>query len=173
MGFIQNAKEFFGMASPTEQPDYAEDYVESEDFSDKYNDSYGYGDSYQDDYDASAHPGSTPLPPLDRGRYGDRRSGEDRYTSPRRSAQITTVSPKNYAEAELIGQRFREGNPVVMDLSKLDSDLGQRLVDFASGLVFALNGTVERIAKKVFLLSPAETTVDASERRRLEHNYGV
>ncbi len=60
-----------------------------------------------------------------------------------------------------------------MDLSKLDSDLGQRLVDFASGLVFALNGTVERIAKKVFLLSPAETTVDASERRRLEHNYGV
>ena len=43
MGFIQNAKEFFGMASPTEQPDYAEDYVESEDFSDKYNDSYGYG----------------------------------------------------------------------------------------------------------------------------------
>lgn len=176
MGFIQNAKEFFGMASPAEQPEYVEDYVESDDYDDKYDDkysdSYGYGDSYQEDYAASARPGSTPLPPLDRSRYGGSRQADARpYPQARQSAQITTVSPKSYAEAELIGQRFREGNPVVMDLSKLDSDLGQRLVDFASGLVYALNGSVERIAKKVFLLSPAETVVDEGERRRLERDY--
>ena len=172
MGFIKNAKEFFGMASPAEQPDYVEDYVESDDYDDKYGDGYGYGDSYQDDYAAPTRAGSTPLPPLDRSRYGGSRQADARpYTPERHSAQITTVSPKSYAEAELIGQRFRDGNPVVMDLSKLDSDLGQRLVDFASGLVFALNGSVERIAKKVFLLSPAETVIDDGERRRLERDY--
>lgn len=176
MGFIQNAKEFFGMASPAEQPDYVEDYVEPDDYddkySDKYGDGYGYGDSYQDDYAAPQRAGSTPLPPLDRSRYGVPRQNDARtYPPARHSAQITTVSPKSYAEAELIGQRFRDGNPVVMDLSKLDSDLGQRLVDFASGLVFALNGSLERIAKKVFLLSPAETVVDDGERRRLERDY--
>lgn len=176
MGFIQSAKEFFGMAAPAGEPDYVEDYVEEDEYhdkySDKYGDDYGYGDEYREDYATPTRPGSTPLPPLDRNRYGTSRQPDDRqYARLRTATKITTVSPKSYAEAELIGKRFRDGNPVVMDLSKLDSSLGQRLLDFASGLVFALNGSVERIAKKVFLLSPAETVVDDSERRRLERDY--
>ncbi|HHY07678.1 MAG: cell division protein SepF [Lawsonella sp.] len=173
MKFVDNLKKYFGMAPPDEN-DYLDDYVEdpgyAEEYGDRYGDKYsdyGYQEGEYDDY--GNPPGATPLPPLhSRDRYGDESS---RY-APREAKQITTVSPKSYAEAELIGKRFREGNPVVVDLSRLDTALGQRLIDFSSGLVFAMDGSLERIARKVFLLSPAETVVNDEDRRRLENNYG-
>lgn len=173
MKFVDNVKKYFGMAPPDEN-DYLDDYVDESEYQEQYGDKYGdkYNDyGYQgEDYDGYVGPpGATPLPPLhSRDRYGDVPS---RY-APREATQITTVSPRSYAEAELIGKRFREGNPVVVDLSRLDTALGQRLIDFSSGLVFAMDGSLERIARKVFLLSPAETVVNDEERRRLEDNYG-
>ncbi|WP_299560390.1 cell division protein SepF [uncultured Mycolicibacterium sp.] len=82
-------------------------------------------------------------------------------------AKITTLRPKDYSEARTIGERFRDGYPVIMDLVAMDNADAKRLVDFAAGLAFALRGSFDKVATKVFLLSPADVTVTAEERRRI------
>ncbi|WP_226344735.1 cell division protein SepF [Agilicoccus flavus] len=73
--------------------------------------------------------------------------------------RITTIHPRTYNEAKNIGESFRDGTPVIMNLSDLDDADAKRLVDFAAGLVFGLQGTIERVTSKVFLLSPADVEV--------------
>ncbi|MCW2589142.1 MAG: Cell division protein SepF [Mycobacterium sp.] len=82
-------------------------------------------------------------------------------------AKITTLRPKDYSEARTIGERFRDGTPVIMDLVTMDNADAKRLVDFAAGLAFALRGSFDKVATKVFLLSPADVDVTADERRRI------
>ena len=77
------------------------------------------------------------------------------------SNQIFTVNPRSYNEARVIGERYREGNTVLMNLSDMGDEERKRLVDFASGLVFGHHGTIERVTSKVFLLSPANVTVSS------------
>ena len=77
--------------------------------------------------------------------------------------RITTVHPRTYNEAKNIGEAFREGTPVIMNLTDLDDSDAKRLVDFAAGLVFGLHGSIERVTSKVFLLSPAHVEVTAEE----------
>ena len=82
-------------------------------------------------------------------------------------SKITTLRPKDYSEARTIGERFRDGTPVIMDLVSMDNADAKRLVDFAAGLAFALRGSFDKVATKVFLLSPADVNVSAEERRRI------
>jgi cell division inhibitor SepF len=82
-------------------------------------------------------------------------------------AKITTLRPKDYSEARTIGERFRDGTPVIMDLVTMDNADAKRLVDFAAGLAFALRGSFDKVATKVFLLSPADIDVTAEQRRRI------
>ncbi len=82
-------------------------------------------------------------------------------------AKITTLRPKDYSEARTIGERFRDGTPVIMDLVDMSNADAKRLVDFAAGLAFALRGSFDKVATKVFLLSPADIDVSAEERRRI------
>jgi cell division inhibitor SepF len=82
-------------------------------------------------------------------------------------AKITTLRPKDYSEARTIGERFRDGTPVIMDLVSMDNADAKRLVDFAAGLAFALRGSFDKVATKVFLLSPADVDVSAEQRRRI------
>jgi cell division inhibitor SepF len=82
-------------------------------------------------------------------------------------SKITTLRPKDYGEARTIGERFRDGTPVIMDLVSMDNADAKRLVDFAAGLAFALRGSFDKVATKVFLLSPADIDVTAEERRRI------
>lgn len=82
-------------------------------------------------------------------------------------SKITTLRPKDYSEARTIGERFRDGNPVIMDLVSMDNADAKRLVDFAAGLAFALRGSFDKVATKVFLLSPADVDVSPEERRRI------
>ena len=77
--------------------------------------------------------------------------------------RITTIHPRTYNEAKNIGESFRDGTPVIMNLSDLDDADAKRLVDFAAGLVFGLHGAIERVTSKVFLLSPAHVEVTANE----------
>ncbi|GMA40036.1 cell division protein SepF [Mobilicoccus caccae] len=77
--------------------------------------------------------------------------------------RICTIHPRTYNEAKKIGETFREGTPVIMNLSDLDDADAKRLVDFAAGLVFGLQGTIERVTNKVFLLSPANLEVTSSD----------
>lgn len=81
--------------------------------------------------------------------------------------KITTLRPRDYSEARTIGERFREGVPVIMDLNDMPGADAKRLVDFAAGCAFALNGSFEKVASKVFLLSPADIDVSAEDRRRI------
>ena len=82
-------------------------------------------------------------------------------------AKITTLRPRDYSEARTIGERFRDGNPVIMDLVEMSNEDAKRLVDFAAGLAFALRGAFDKVATKVFLLSPADVDVSAEDRRKL------
>jgi cell division inhibitor SepF len=82
-------------------------------------------------------------------------------------SRITTLHPRTYNEARTVGENFREGTPVIMNLSDMDDTDAKRLVDFAAGLVFASRGTIERVTNKVFLLSPPNVTVAAEDKQRL------
>jgi cell division inhibitor SepF len=77
--------------------------------------------------------------------------------------RITTIHPRTYNEAKNIGESFRDGTPVIMNLSDMDDSDAKRLVDFAAGLVFGLHGSIERVTSKVFLLSPSHVEVSAEE----------
>jgi cell division inhibitor SepF len=82
-------------------------------------------------------------------------------------SRITTLHPRNYNEARTIGEHFREGIPVIMNLSEMDDSDAKRLVDFSAGLVFAVRGSIERVTNKVFLLSPPNVTVAAEDKARI------
>src|SRR3954465_1227270 len=82
-------------------------------------------------------------------------------------ARITTLHPRTYNEARTIGEHFREGTPVIMNLSEMDDADAKRLVDFSAGLVFATRGSIERVTSKVFLLSPPNVSVTAEDKERI------
>jgi cell division inhibitor SepF len=82
-------------------------------------------------------------------------------------SRITTLHPRNYNEARTIGEHFRDGIPVIMNLSEMDDSDAKRLVDFSAGLVFATRGSIERVTSKVFLLSPPNVSVTAEDKRRI------
>ena len=84
--------------------------------------------------------------------------------------RITTLHPRTYNEARTIGEQFREGTPVIMNLTEMDDNDAKRLVDFAAGLVFAVRGTIERVTAKVFLLSPPNVTVSTEDKERIAEN---
>lgn len=81
--------------------------------------------------------------------------------------EITTLQPTSYNEARVIGERYRDGIPVIMNLTEMDDAAAKRLVDFAAGLAFALRGSIEKVTSRVFLLSPPNVEVSASDRRKL------
>jgi cell division inhibitor SepF len=82
-------------------------------------------------------------------------------------SRITTVHPRTYNEARVIGEHFRDGVPVIMNLSDMEDVDAKRLVDFAAGLIFGLRGSIERVTSKVFLLSPHDVSVAAEDKERI------
>jgi cell division inhibitor SepF len=82
-------------------------------------------------------------------------------------ASIHRAEPKRFNEAKEIGERFRQGIPVIVNLQATEDAAARRLVDFASGLVFGLDGKIETVASRVYLLTPANMEVSAEERERL------
>jgi cell division inhibitor SepF len=83
------------------------------------------------------------------------------------SIRVTTLHPRTYNEARAIGEHFREGTPVIMNLTEMDDADAKRLVDFAAGLIFGLRGSIDRVTAKVFLLSPHNVEVTAEDKQRL------
>lgn len=90
-----------------------------------------------------------------------------KVVSEREPYRITTLHPRTYNEARTIGEHFREGTPVIMNLTEMEDTDAKRLVDFAAGLVFGLHGSIERVTQKVFLLSPANVDVTAEDKARI------
>jgi cell division inhibitor SepF len=92
---------------------------------------------------------------------------EQRLGSASALSRITTLQPRSYNEARTIGERYRDGVPVIMNLTELDDAAAKRLVDFAAGLAFALRGSIDKVTSRVFLLTPADVEVSADDARRL------
>ena len=193
MSTLHKVKAYFGMAP---MDDYDDEYYDDDDrpargyprrerFADE-----GYG-RYDDRYDDEDMPGSYRGGYPDEGRFHPREfdrpaprfaplRGSTRGAlamDPRRMAmlfdessplsKITTLRPKDYSEARTIGERFRDGTPVIMDLVTMDNADAKRLVDFAAGLAFALRGSIDKVTSRVFLLTPADVEVSADDARRL------
>lgn len=82
--------------------------------------------------------------------------------------QITTVHPRSYNDAKIIGESFRDGIPVIMNVTDMGEGDAKRLVDFSAGLVFGLHGSIERVTSKVFLLTPSYIEVLGEEKKASE-----
>lgn len=146
-------------------------------YDDRYTDEYGSDES--DEYDEYGDQGDL-LDPGDRQEipagYGDvglenGRAAHERHagtlTQTTDLARITTLHPRTYNEARTIGEHFRDGTPVIMNLTEMVDSDAKRLVDFAAGLIFGLHGSIERVTNKVFLLSPANVEVAAEDKARI------
>jgi cell division inhibitor SepF len=83
------------------------------------------------------------------------------------SVRVHLVVPRSFNDAQSIADKFKEAVPVIVNLQTTDTELSKRLIDFASGLTYALNGSMQRVADKVFLLTPRNVEVSAEERARL------
>ncbi len=99
------------------------------------------------------------------------------YAAPVRTAppladvyRITTLHPITYNDARRIGEEFRAGTPVIMNLSDMDDADARRIVDFSAGLAFGLHGSIEKVTKGVFLLSPANVDIGAAARAQLRED---
>jgi cell division inhibitor SepF len=88
------------------------------------------------------------------------------------SVRVHLVLPRSFNDAQQIADKFKDGIPVILNLQGADQELSKRLIDFASGLTYALNGGMQRVADKVFLLTPRNVEVSAEERARLLERGG-
>ena len=137
----------------------------------QYDDGYdGYEDEYADDGD---QPAEARVPAMSAARSGPSSDLVPDRAAPAVArqaadlARITTLHPRTYNEARTIGEHFREGTPVIMNLSEMVDSDAKRLVDFAAGLIFGLRGSIDRVTNRVFLLSPASIEVTAEDKARI------
>jgi cell division inhibitor SepF len=137
-----------------------------------YDDGY---DGYEDEYgeyagEAEPQPEEPVTSSARPGQFTDLTMDGARPVAARQPAdltRITTLHPRTYNEARAIGEHFREGTPVIMNLTEMVDSDAKRLVDFAAGLIFGLRGSIERVTNKVFLLSPANIEVTAEDKARI------
>ncbi len=136
--------------------------------------------SHGSPYGSGAHPGAVKRvdrgPDLDRARMSSPQASGLRSV-PTGAASVTSVSPqvkmhivepKSYAEAQNIADKFKQGTPVILNMSLTQPDLAKRLLDFASGLTYGLDGGLQKVSDKVFMLTPHNVEVSDAERRRLQ-----
>jgi cell division inhibitor SepF len=145
-----------------------EDEVAYEDGFDSLEEEYAaYEDEEGVEPQAARPPGSAPRAAYD----ADADPTENGRPAPVRETadltRITTLHPRTYNEARTIGEHFREGTPVIMNLSEMVDSDAKRLVDFAAGLIFGLRGSIDRVTNRVFLLSPASVEVTAEDKARI------
>jgi cell division inhibitor SepF len=83
------------------------------------------------------------------------------------TSRVHLILPRSFNDAQQLADRFKDGVPVILNLQSADSELSKRLIDFASGLTYALDGGMQRIADKVFLLTPRDVELSAEDRARM------
>ena len=119
-----------------------------------------------------------PSPALQRTSVLRPRLSESRPTGQRRgrnleavrtpgASQVHLVLPRSFNDAQQVADRYKNGVPVILNLQNADAELSKRLIDFASGLTYALEGGMQRIADKVFLLTPRDVELSAEDRARM------
>ena len=91
-----------------------------------------------------------------------------RPITPERSARVHVVAPSEFSDAQEIGDRLKASQPVIVNLQGVDRELGRRMIDFCSGVTYAIGGSMEKVADQVFLLTPSNVEVSAEEKQRLQ-----
>ncbi len=155
-------------------------------FAEEYHDDDGYDDAPAGGRSGGSLPRAAERPPpappprrvrrhLRRGRAAE--VGNGRATTALRpvggrgngngDVRVHLVVPKSFNDAQQIADKFKDSIPVILNLQGTDTDLSKRLIDFASGLTYALDGGMQRIADKVFMLTPRNVEISAEERARL------
>jgi cell division inhibitor SepF len=119
-------------------------------------DDQSVGEEYVEEYVEVDEPRHTEVTPL-------RRPTPRAVPAPSDLRRITTIHPRSYNDARAIGESFRAGTPVIMNLSEMTDADAKRLVDFSAGLIFGLHGAIERVTSKVFLLSPEHVEIAGEE----------
>jgi len=107
------------------------------------------------------------LRPIGGGGSGGGGSGAGRGNGRSGDVRVHFVAPKSFNDVQDVADKFKDSIPVILNLQGTDTDLSKRLIDFSSGLTYALDGGMQRIADKVFLLTPHNVEVSAEERARL------
>jgi cell division inhibitor SepF len=160
---------YFGLAEDEAYDEDIEPYAEPEvELQDTYRDRPNvrrlssrrrrddFDDIFADDIGTERRTAS--LRPVGGAGRGNGRSGEVR---------VHFVEPKNFNDVQDVADKFKDAIPVILNLQRTDTDLSKRLIDFSSGLTYALDGGMQRVADKVFLLTPRNVEVSAEERARL------
>ncbi len=109
--------------------------------------------------------------------FGSEGSGRERYgggnpphlrpVPDQRPTRVSVLEPSSFNDAQALADRFKRQQPVILNLQNVDGDLSRRMVDFCSGLTYALDGHIQTVANRVFLLTPRNVEVSAEERKRL------
>ncbi|MBJ7472264.1 MAG: cell division protein SepF [Solirubrobacteraceae bacterium] len=110
-------------------------------------------DEYEEIFADDAEPSGGLRPVADPGGFGD--------------VRVHLVLPKSFNDAQQMADRYKDGTPVILNLQGVETDLSRRLIDFASGLTYALDGGMQRIADKVFMLTPHNVELSAEQRQQL------
>jgi len=152
-----------------EEEGYADDNTESED------DFYGHNVFESPRTGSSSVRRAAREPDLERARGATRTRGGEHLRGVPSGAEVSQmqpqvkmhiVEPKSYSEAQAIADKFKQGTPVIMNMSMTSPDLAKRLLDFASGLTYGLDGGLQKVSDKVFMLTPANVDVSAGDFRR-------
>ena len=145
-GFMKNAMTYLGMADVVDDDD---EVVPDDTVADE---------SPSFDSDRSVTPAAAPTPTPAAAPSRSR-------TTPFKGQlnRITTIQPKSYEEAQLVGRAIRDGVPVVLNLTGVEESTAYRIVDFSAGVVFGVRGSIERVTPRVFLLSPAQVNIKVEE----------
>ena len=88
--------------------------------------------------------------------------------TPIQNAKVHVVAPAKFSDAQEVADRFKNGQPVILNLQNADRELARRMIDFCSGVTYALSGSMDKVADQVFLLTPSNVEVSAEEKRRLQ-----
>ena len=183
MGLWHNLKVRLGL-----EDEWDDDYYEDDaGFHEEHEDEEAYAEParteppYRSPYGSGAGPGAVKRldrgPDLDRARSGGSGSGSSSLRSvPTGAASVTPVSanmkmhivePKSFTEVQSIADKFKQGTPVIMNMATTSPELAKRLLDFASGLTYGLDGGLQKVSDRVFMLTPHNVDVTDADRRRL------
>jgi cell division inhibitor SepF len=159
---------YFGLAE--EYPDDYEEQAAEGEIEDRYRDRPNVRrlrrrrDEYEDIF---ADEEATEATPQGSGRRGRSTTALKPVGRSNGDVQVHLVVPKSFNDAQQIADKFKNSIPVILNLQSSETDLSKRLIDFASGLTYALDGGMQRIADKVFMLTPRNVEISAEERARL------
>jgi cell division inhibitor SepF len=151
-GFMKNAMSYLGMADVVDEDELENEQEESSE------------SSFDSDHSV------TPIAPS-----SSASSSSVREASPfqGRVNRITTIHPKSYEDAQLVGRALRDGVPVVLNLTGVSEAVAYRIVDFSAGVVFGVRGSIERVTPRVFLLSPAQVNIKVEEPQRQSPSHDL